>query len=285
MWRREEKLAFWLARGRPSNEPSLVERLKKKLQFRFGLFPLSVKEEYLPLETRTQGGEEALEIDTPIRDGLSNIYEWTEDKRGEPSLNQYSGRALSVELLDVAQIQNLKLPDRREAPILQGNLVIQTVCRSLSIDFVLKGTVRELGNLFGVLPKIIDRKFSLIEKAPIGNILSFVEMVPYKRTSLKIEELSDSECESFCREAEAIKGIPVNCAELLAVFRHVPIEMISKMRYLADNKIILYTLCRGMKRTHTRVHDIAAIRDTVSQAVVLVPHRTRFRSVYLNNNL
>jgi hypothetical protein len=162
------------------------------------------------------------------------------------------------------------------------NLFIQGGCRSISTDIIVKGAIHEPGYFIHALPKIIDRKQSLFGIVQVGNWLSRIELFPYKRISLQISELLDSECKSFLHEAEAIKGVPADRAELLAVFRNIPIEMISKMRYLAEKKIILYTICRGVRRTHTRVHDMAAIRDTGSQDVFLIPHRSRFQSVCLN---
>jgi hypothetical protein len=282
MWRREERLTYWLAGRRHPDEPSFIRRLKEKLRLRYGFFPISVKENFIPIETRTLGVEEALAVDTQVQDGLASINACTERSSAEHRLDGYSGRVCSVELPAIAQVHDLKLPNEREARIQQGNLIIQKACRSLSIDVVLKCATRELGCFINALPKIIDRKQSLIGTARVGGLLSHIEIFPYKRTSLKIAEISDSECKSFLREAEAIKGVPVDRAELLAVFRHIPIEMISKMRYMAKSKVILYTICRGIRRTHTRVHDMAAIRDIVSQDVFLIPHRSRFRSVYLN---
>jgi hypothetical protein len=282
MWKRKERLTYWLAGGQPSDEPSFVEWLKEKLRLRFSLFPISIKEDSMPIETRTFDWEKDLVVDTHVHDGLLSINAWTERSSAACRHDGYSGRVRSIELLAGAQVQDLKLPNKQEAPIRQMNLFIRGGCRSLSIDIVLKGAIHEMGYFINALPKIIDRKQSLIGIAQVGSRLSRIEIFPYKRTSLQICELLDSECQSFLHEAEAIKGIPVDRAELLAVFRHIPIEMISKMRYLAENKIILYTICRGIRRTHTRVHDMAAIRDTGSQDIFLVPHRSRFQSVYLN---
>jgi hypothetical protein len=282
MWRREKKLAYWLAGGRALGESFFLWRLKEMLQLRFGLFLISVKEANMPLDARAFEGNEVLAFETNVQDGLSAINALAESSSVGRRLDGYSGRVRSVEFLVSAQVKDLKLPNEQEAHVQQGNLFLQVACRSLSIDFVLKCAIHEWEYFISALPKIIDWKQSLIVKAQVGNLLSIIEIVPYKRSSLNIEELSDSECKSFLHEAEAIKGVPADRAELLAVFRHIPIEMISQMRYLAENRVILYSICRGIRRTHTRVHDMAAIRDTVSQAVFFIPHRSQFRSVSLN---
>jgi hypothetical protein len=221
-------------------------------------------------------------VDACVHDGLACINAGTERSSIDRRLAGFSIRTHSIELLDCAQVQDLKLPNKQESCIQQKNLIIQAACRSFPTDIALKSSIREPAFFINALLKIIDGKQSLLGDAQVGGLLSQIEIFPYKRNSIKIGELSDSECKNFLREAEAIKGIPAGRAELLAVFRHIPIEMISKMRYLAGNRIIFYTICRGINRNQTRVHDMAAIRDVVSRNIFLIPHRTRFRSVHLN---
>jgi hypothetical protein len=285
MWRREKRLEYWLAHAneRPTDELSFALRLKDKLRLNFVLFPISVNEESLMLETRARGGDESMDIDISVRDGLESISPWTERMSSAVrEIDRTAGRLRSIELLDIAQVQNLKLPNKQEARIQQPNPSIQTTCRSLSIDIALKSAVGELAYFINPASKIMDWDLSFIVKAEIKGFLPFIKMFPYKRKSLKISDLPDSECRSFLREAEAIKGLPVDRAELLAVFRNIPFEMISKMRYLANNKAIIYTISNEFRRTQARVHDMAAIRDTVSQDIHLIPHRTRFRLISLN---
>jgi hypothetical protein len=285
MWRREERLEYWLAHAneRPDDEQSLASRLKDKLRLSLVLSHISVNEEFLMFETRIHGGDEALDIDIPVRDGLESISPWTERMSSAArELDRSASRLRSIELLNIAQVQNLNLPNKQEARVQQQNPDIQTICRSLSMDIALKSIIREPAYFINPLLNIMDWDLSFMEKAQVKSLLSCIEVFPHKQKSLKISDLPDSERRSFLHEAEAIKGIPMDRAELLAVFRHMPIEMISKMRYLADNKAILYTISHGFKRAHTRVHDMAAIRDTVSQDIHLIPHRTRFRLVSLN---
>ena len=103
----------------------------------------------------------------------------------------------------------------------------------------------------------------------------------HRRKSVDLGLLQDLERRSFLREAEVLKHVPADRAELLAVFRSIPIELIARLRYLAGRKEILYSIACGSMRTRTNVHDMAAIRDSANQEVHLVPHRTKSRPVFL----
>jgi hypothetical protein len=282
MWRREERLGSWLAGRQSPAEPSFVRRLIERLRPRVGLFPISVKTGHLSIETRTLEQEDGLAFETCVQDGLTSITARAGDSGVGRWINGFSGRVGAIELLAAAQAQDLKLPTRREARIKQGNLIIQACNRSLSTNIAIDSAIHDLGCFINALPKIIIPKGLFTERMQVGSKLSHMEILPYKRTSLKIAELSASECSSFIREAEAMKRVPADRIELLAVFRHIPIELISKIRYLADHAIVLYTICRGPRRTHTRVHDLAVIQDKVSREIFFIPHRSRFRPVHLN---
>jgi len=101
--------------------------------------------------------------------------------------------------------------------------------------------------------------------------------------SLDICRLNDSECQGFLREAEALRHIPVERGELVAVFRSVPIEIISKLKYLSDKRMILFSICNQPRRMQTRLHDMAAIRDLADQEIHLIPHRAQHKKVALTD--
>lgn len=123
--------------------------------------------------------------------------------------------------------------------------------------------------------------YPLLLSHPAIHATAKISELPHRRASAEVVGLEDSERNSFLREAEVLKRIPSDRAELLAVFRHVPIEMISRLRFLADSREILYAIQEEPKRTQTRVHDLAVIRDAANQEIHLVPHRTKSRSILL----
>jgi hypothetical protein len=116
----------------------------------------------------------------------------------------------------------------------------------------------------------------------VNQFTAKISELPISQISIDIEELADSERSGFLHEAEVLKGIPSDQAKLLAVFRHVPIEMISRLCFLEEKNAILYSIARESRITKTRVHDMAAVRDQQSREIHLIPHRMRFRSVSLN---
>ena len=109
-----------------------------------------------------------------------------------------------------------------------------------------------------------------------------VTKYPHCRKSVDISALPVAVRDGFLREAEVLKGIDIDNCELLAVFRRVPIELISQLRFLSETRMILYTISSRPVRTRTRVHDLAVICDMSKQEIHFVPHRTQYRLVFLN---
>jgi hypothetical protein len=118
----------------------------------------------------------------------------------------------------------------------------------------------------------------------LGNRIIFSQLLelPYIRISIDPNLLATAEYAGFLREVEIIKGMTADRCELLAVFRHIPIEIIAHLRFLAERNILVYKISTEMRRTQTRVHDLAAIRDNDSKEIHLIAHRTRCRTVFLN---
>lgn len=104
---------------------------------------------------------------------------------------------------------------------------------------------------------------------------------PILRKSVDIDSLPESEKHGFLQEAEKKKGLPADACRLVAVFRHVPIELISRLHYLNDDKAIEYTIAGGINRSRTRVYDVMVVRDD-SMEIHLLPHGAKYRMVGLN---
>jgi hypothetical protein len=102
---------------------------------------------------------------------------------------------------------------------------------------------------------------------------------PHIRGGVDLERVDPREQESFLREAENQKGVPAANGELMALFRKVPVEMISKVHYLEEKKLLLYTLDNERNPSNTRLHDLCVVRDSVTAKTHLVVHRTKFKSV------
>jgi hypothetical protein len=186
----------------------------------------------------------------------------------------------TVDLLGAASVLSLTLPNEQQARIRQGTLHFNCTFRSIPMD-VLKSEVHMMEHFKSLSLQVKDGNVLLWGNSPVISRTSPIAELPYLRSSLDIDALQDSERNGFLHEAEVLKHVPIDRAELLAVFRHVPIEMISQMRYLAERRIILYTISREPRRSQTRVYDMAVVQDTANREIHMIPHRTQCRSVTL----
>ena len=284
MWRSEERLKYWLEGGSRSRKPGfalgLIEKLSRKLRLGEGVGP--VKEESLNMSAGAICLDSALAATTCVKDGLNALEKWTDSTLASISgFAEFDSMIRAIELLGDSMALNVRLPDERLAHIRQENMAIAPICRPVALS-ARNVEVHELKHLYNRPPQLKDGNGFLIADPPVQAVTAQISELPHARASVRIEKLRDSERAGFIREAEILKGIPADRAELLAVFRHVPIEIISRLRFLAENKIILYSISRDAKRTHTRVHDMAAVRDVANKEIHLVPHRTQFRPVSLN---
>jgi hypothetical protein len=284
MWRREERLEYWLSGDNAPAKPNTALGIREALARALAQWKSSqeVKEHSLRIDLLVRCPDDALAIPASVKDGVGIFSRRMESSIGpERSAGDSSGAARTVDLLHAAAVGNLDLPDEHNACIVQAQVVMKTNSRQLPVSI-------ETGGMHA-LPCFQNRntvvrngdRFCNMNPA-IGSRMSSIAALPHLRTSMDIGGLQDALRQNFLREAEVTRQIPSDRAELFAVFRHVPIELISRLRFFAEKKVILYSLSRGPRRTHTRVYDIAAVRDTASQEIHLIPHRTQSRAVSLH---
>jgi hypothetical protein len=284
MWRREERLKFWLENGSQSQKYGFGAGLIEKLSLKFRLRKCAgtVQEESLSLSTATVCLDDALATTTCVKDGLDDIGYWSHHElESESGLPECDGMVRSAMLIEGAKTFNVGFPNERFARIRQEGVEMAPTCRAYLVS-VSAVEVHELVHPYSQPPMLMDGNRFLIAIPPIQNLTTQMAELSHSLTSVRIEELQESERKGFLREAEVLKGIPSDRAELLAVFRHVPIEVVSRLRFLAEKKTIVYSISNEVKPTRTRVHDLAAVLDITSKEIHLVPHRTQFQSVSLN---
>jgi hypothetical protein len=283
MWRREERLKFWLEGSgqtqKPSSKLGLKEKVLVKLQLRQSA--RAVKGESLDISADAKSLDSDLDISAQVKEALG-AFGSQPILTGEFSYDfpDSGGFVRDVELYKSCRVRNLDLPDQGHAQIRQEKMEIAPIVRLMPIS-IRAAEIIMLESLFSQMPEVKDGKRILVSYPSIQNLTSQISELPHARASIKLDQLQDTERSSFLREAEILKGIPIDRVEILAIFRHVPIELISRLRLLADQTAILYSISRETKSTQTRVHDMAAIRDIGSQEVHLIPHRTQYRSVSL----
>lgn len=103
----------------------------------------------------------------------------------------------------------------------------------------------------------------------------------HTRIGVPPAEVSPEDTLLFTRDAEELRGIAPGKSELLTVFRKVPIELIASVRLAENSSKLQFEITLAGDRTRTRVHDLAAVRDTESSQVHLVPHRSRYGTAQL----
>ena len=284
MWRHEKGLEYWLSGERLSGRSGLVQWLEKKLPagLRAWQFPSAVREHSLSFEVNAVSLETALPVTVDVLDGLGALGEWTDCfARIAGDLDGNMDTIHCVDLLNTAIVRNLNLPNEYRARIQQCAVALNPFPRSMPVG-IQATAVHKLECMQNRTAEVRDGNRLLTMNSAIGALNSSISELPHSQTSLDVDALKDSERNGFLHEAAILKGIPADQAELMAVFRHVPIEMISRLRFVAETKTIIYRINGEPRRTHTRVHDLAAVRDKASREIHLIPHRTKFRQVSLN---
>jgi urease beta subunit len=105
---------------------------------------------------------------------------------------------------------------------------------------------------------------------------------PHTRKGLVPGQIGKGETESHLNEARATKGVVPENASLVAVFRRIPVELISHVRFDESRRLLVFRLVSCKGRRLTRVYDVAAVRDASTGELHLVSHRTHNRAVVLS---
>lgn len=241
----------------------------------------AVKTESLLVESRSVNLDDSLQVCAAVKNGLASIAD-ADPLAARMSLTGETDKTVrEISLLENAVVFELALSGKYDASIREEALSFGSFPGIHSLKFNM-GEVRVREVFPGFVPGAKDGGRFLIAYPAIPIPRYKIARLLHTRRSVRMETLEDSERNSFLREAEILKGVRPDRAELLAVFRRVPIEVISRLRFVAETKIIRYSVVEGLVPTSTRVHDMAAVRDTASGEVFLLPHRTKFRAVPLN---
>jgi hypothetical protein len=306
MRRREERLAILLENGAKSQKASRFAWLRN-----LGSSGLSgqIHEQELGVESSVVSIDDALMTHTEVFDGLGPFCEhfsylpgasfdrsqsaWRpEDERpSDLSLDALkesiegsndSSPNWSVhdaEMISMAAVQRLAMPSPHRTKVGQSRLIAMPGMKTSPVALG-PVVIRSLESFRDRPVEVRDGNRFLVSDLQVYSYPKIFRLV-YRRRSIDLQFLAEAERLSFLGEAEALKHIPAESAELLGVFLSIPIELISRLRYVSNRNEVVYSLEVMPDRTVTRVHDMAAVRDTASREVHLVPHRTRSRAVTL----
>jgi hypothetical protein len=286
MWRRETRLAYWLSRDSKQGASELAGGFKEKILsiMQPAGFSCDIHAESLTILSAAITLNAVLVARAEVHDGLSQINpapDFSQSDNDRSLTNVFKCGINSMGLLHSKNIiRDFSLMSGNRAKVYSG--ILQVTPRLHNISLHERGkNPRTVECLPEGLSPIKHGNRWIIKETLVKSNLSQLGALYFKRRSLDIDKLDDSECQGFLMEAEALRHVPTGRSELLAVFRSVPIEIISQLRYFSDKRMILYSISNQLQRTQTRLHDLAAIRDVADQEIHLVPHRAQYKTVSL----
>ncbi len=283
MWRREAGLAYWLKNK--YNAGSLPRKRKKRetLWRRVRARDLIKNVQDCPLNicSRASSLEDMFQFSCDIKNRpvAFNVVVSQPDSKGLECIETETS-ICKAGLIGDAPIYPLELPAEDNVQVRQALLTIVPYCRQFGVG-IGPAPVHIPASVQLRLPRTAGNGALISRQTVIISKISQAFDLPIRQTSVDIESITDSEKKSFLQEAEYKRNFPAVECELIAFFRHVPIEMISKLHFLDDEKAIIYNISSGLNRSRTRVYDVMVIRDG-SNEVHIIPHGTRNRMVVFN---
>jgi hypothetical protein len=270
MRRNEEGLGYWLSGARSSPGQELVPGLKNRFLARLrGLQArAAINEQSLEIRTSTIALSPELTAGAIVQDGLGIL---ALESGITDEIGKCSSEVTDIDFLQSTVVRDFVCPNARVTRVVDGRLLPAPNLRFVTTNLK-PGMVRAIGSLRIV--QVNDNHQLFLAKPSIGGQISQIAGIPHRRASMDLGKLQESERREFLNEAQFLKGVRSENGELIAVFRHVPIEMIMRLRYLENERAIVYSVSAEPRRTRTRVHDMAAIRDNANGEVHLIPRRT-----------
>ena len=283
MWRREVGLAYWLKNEQNAGSQPHTRKERKKLWRRVRTPNLieNVQDCSLNIRSRASSLEDMSHFPGNIKEGLDaiNVVVSQPDPKGPERIGAET-LVHKAGLIGDALVLPLELPDEDNVQVRQDLLNIFPCCRQF---------LTGIGPAPVHIPASVQLRFprtggngALISRRPkIISTMSLAFDLPIRQTSVDIESMTDPEKESLLQEVEHKRGFRADECELIAYFRHVPVEMISRLHFLNDEKAIIYSISSGLNRSRTRIYDVMVILDG-SKEIHVVPNSTRNRVVFLN---
>jgi hypothetical protein len=280
---REEGLGYWLSGREERLQPGIWLRLSNLIlrRLKSGRLTPVTGEFSLVLETAVRTSGLLISNTSPVKDGLGLLAPAMEKASRRPTENEL--RVLGLELFSTAGVRPLPLPGEVPVGVNEAGWIRTPFVRSLQGDpWERKACVRSVASPeYMSQARTYDRWLApshvLVKLGTPG-----LALLPLTVRAMEPSMLNENERASFLREAAALRGVTPDQGELLAVFRSVPIEVVSRLSFNKESRTIVYKLTFNPALRRTRVHDLAAVLDTASGEIHLVPHRARYRTVFLN---
>jgi hypothetical protein len=270
MRRSEEGLGYWLSGAPSPPEQDLAPGFTKRFLARLHGLELRsvVGEQSLEIRTSTVDLDPELTADAQVQNGLGAfaLPAGISDEIGKSPT-----KVTEIDLPHNAVVRDLVCPNESVTRVVSWKLLPVTNTRFITTN-LRPGMVRAIGNL-GIV-QVNDGRRLLLAEPYIRNQMPLMTAIPHRRAGTNASTLQDSERREFLDQAQFLKGVRSENGEVIAVFRHVPIEMITRLHYLEKERAIVYSISSVPRRTRTRVHDMAAVRDNANGEIHVIPRRT-----------
>jgi hypothetical protein len=287
MWRRESGLAEQLFRNSRHAMGGLAGSIKEKMLegLRHIGFSSKIHTMSLTVFFKAIDLHEDLAVQIEVHNGLSRVDPaklYLPPLNSNPAIPDSLNCGIrSVELLrPTSRVRGMQPINADEAKICSGILQVTPRLHNLTLREPRRKARTAECRLTGLSP-IKNGRDWILKRGVIRSNLSLLSKLAFRRMSLDIQKLDSAEYRGFLNEAEVLRSIPIDRSELLAVFRSVPIEIISRLQYVSDVGMLLYSVSNQPQRKQTRLHDLAAIRDISDNEIYLIPHRAKYVSVSL----
>jgi hypothetical protein len=286
MRRREAGLGYWLAVGPDTGQLTLWERLRKNLlcQLKAGRMKPAARELPLDLNTAVLTFADFISAQRPICDGIGDLAV-AEFHRGRDAHHGgvEDSNVRSIEPLQPENVKRVILPNDLPIRVKRQQWIRSAAIRSMHQEPLGSKTRVRFVPCFNELgPARSCSEWLTLSRTTVRTGTTRITELPQASRTVDLSEMREAEREGFLREAAALKGVLPGRGELLAVFRNVPIEVVSRLSFSKESRTIRYSVTLPPSLRRTRVHDLAAVRDMSSEEIHLVPHRTRYRTVFLN---
>jgi hypothetical protein len=289
MRRREEGLAYWLI-SQDSEDRIRSSRFWHFLARSLGVFLLRPRMATLELllEPAVRTLTEMCGAPIAVRDGLGIIGPSTKTVARPASAGDREEQRIQVKVSSVHFVRHAEVGEFAialpEALSVTGQDWIRSPEILSKMPGLLKKPLRSLAMpLLNVLPAVRAVMWQIAPSAVgVRSAADKFSGLPHIRRSEDLQSLSQGEQDSLLREAESLKGIRRENGEILALFRCVPVEMISKINFLENKRTILYTLRSDLRARSTRVQTLAVVKDRPTASWYFVPNRTSYRVVSLD---
>lgn len=122
----------------------------------------------------------------------------------------------------------------------------------------------------------------LFRQARVRTGTSGIARLLHSRHCIDLQELPEDLRDAYLRETEQTRQLPPGSTNLVALFSRVPVEIVSEIRFEPEQMILLFGLVPMSGRRRTRIYDLAVVVEKENGKLHLVPHRTRYHTIFLD---